>query len=184
MNTPRQYGFHEELKASEGVSESASIERILIENICGAVGVNKAATVNDRSGTDWWVEHCTGRHLSVDAKVRKEDWAASHPDEDDLALETWSVVEKEVIGWTRDQTKRCDFVIWLWTDSGRWCLLPFPMLCKVFQVKWQHWSAKFKTRRQFTPQFGGYHSECVFVPRREIWAEMYKHYSGQLEVTT
>jgi hypothetical protein len=180
---PLEYGFSERLAMSSGVSASADVRTVLLEQIPGAVGVSQAATANDKQGIDWWVELSTAKHLAVDAKVRQNDWAATHPDEDDLALETWSVVEKNVPGWTRDAGKRCDYVLWLWADTGRFCLIPFPMLCKVFESKWQLWSAQYKTRRQFTPrQNGGYHSECVFVPRREIWAQIFKQYGGNLVV--
>jgi hypothetical protein len=49
----------------------------------------------------------------------------------------------------------------------------------VFELNWQAWREQHKTRQQFTPrQSGGYHSECVFVPRREVWAEIYRTFGG------
>lgn len=175
-----EYGFQERLALSQGVSQSRDIKDILLENIPGALNAYPAHTENDRNGTDWWIEHITGRHLSIDCKVRESDWAATHPSEDDLALETWSVVEAEIPGWTRDIKKRTDYVLWFWLDTGRWCLVPFSMLCRVFGDKWQDWSGKYKTARQRTPRSNGqsYHSECVFVPRREIWAEIYRTFGG------
>ena len=165
---------------SEGVSESADVCTILMDNIPGALNVIKAHAKNDRTGVDWWVELPGARFLAVDAKVRQSDWAAAHPDQDDLALETWSVVEKHVPGWTRCEDKTCDYILWLWTDTGRFCLVPFRMLCKVFQHRWQDWSEKYRTAKQFTKQNGGgYHSECVFVDRREVWAEIYRTYGGE-----
>lgn len=171
-----QTTFDEMLNASEGVAAVASIESIIMGNIAGALAVHKANEKNDRSGTDWWVEHVAGRHLSVDAKVRDEDWRAKDEKFDDLALETWSVVEKKKVGWTRDENKRCDYILWLWKDTGRWCMLPFPMLCTVFSDNWQEWREKYKNAQQFTKDHGGYHSECVFVPRRDVWAEIYKRF--------
>lgn len=180
---PHEYGFGERMAMSSGVSAVADVRSILLAQIPGAVSVSAAAPVNDRQGVDWWVEMSSARHLAVDAKVREQDWAASHPLEDDLALETWSVVEKQIPGWTRDHSKRCDYVLWLWADTGRFCLVPFPMLCRVFSDKWPAWVRSHKTRRQFTPrESGGYHSECVFVPRRELWAEIYRQFGGSLIV--
>jgi len=73
-------------------------------------------------------------------------------------------------------------VLWLWADTKRFCLVPFPMLCKVFEQQWQAWSKHYKTRQQFTPRSGGsgYRSECVFVPRKEVWAAIYRQYGGSL----
>lgn len=181
---PLEYRFDEQLQMSSGYAATADISSILLANIPGAVSVAQAATVNDRQGVDWWVELSTARHLAIDAKVRSEDWAAKHPNEDDLALETWSVVEKEIVGWTRDPNKRCDYILWLWQDTGRFCLVPFQMLCKVFSGNWMNWKSQFKTRKQKTCRASGdYHSECVFVPRREVWAEIYRQFGGTLEVT-
>jgi ribose-phosphate pyrophosphokinase len=54
-------------------------------------------------------------------KVRDEDWAfkPGRNAADDLALETWSVIEKQVIGWTRNQSKMTDYVLWFWRDRRR-----------------------------------------------------------------
>ena len=176
---PLEYGFEQQLTMSSGYATSADVKSVILQNIPGAVGVSQAATVNDKQGVDFWVELSSARHLAIDAKVRAKDWAASNPKEDDLALESWSVVEKNVIGWTRDSSKRCDYILWLWTDTGRFCLVPFPMLCMAFSINWKDWSKRYKTCKQFTPRGnGGYHSECIFVPRRDLWAEIYKLYGG------
>lgn len=173
---PLEYGFQEQMAMSQGVSESQDISDIILSNLPSAVGVHPAHSTNDRTGIDWWVETSTGKMLGVDCKIRSEDYAAKG--EDDLALETWSVVEKSVVGWTRDENKKTDYVLWLWTDTGRWCLVPFPMLCRVFSDNWQQWKGAYKTRKQCTPE-RGYHSECTFVPRRVVWAEIYRVYAGQ-----
>ena len=180
-----EYSFDERLMFSDGSVAAASVDKVLLDAIPGSLNVHRSGHANDRNGTDWWVEHSSGRHLSVDAKVRSKDYAASEDDpKDDLALETWSVVEKQVVGWTRNPDKRSDFILWLWVDTGRWCLVSFPMLCKVFQNKWNEWRTTYKTCKQFTARNGsGYHSECTFVPRREVWAEIYRTFGGGNIVT-
>jgi hypothetical protein len=177
MQTPLEYGFDEQLVMSQGYSETAQINEILLSNIPSALAVVSAHSDNDRHGTDFWVECKNGKFLSVDCKVREQDWAPKGYD--DVALETWSVVEKRIPGWTRDKEKQTDYVLWLWKDTGRWMLVPFQMLLGVFENCWVDWSSKHKTAKQFTPrQSGGYHSECVFVPRREVWGEIYRQYGG------
>lgn len=154
---------------------SSDVSEIILENIPGALTVTRAHEINDRNGTDFWVEHCTGRHLSIDLKSRRIDYK-----KDDLALETWSVIEKEKVGWTRDETKRCDYIMWFWQDTKRWAIVPFPLLCRVFIANWMQWREEFKWARQETTDKGVYHSECVFVPRRQIWAAIYRRYSGNI----
>ena len=177
MSSPIEYSFDERLQMSQGVSANTSVADILITNIPGACSVNSAHSCNDRQGTDWWVEHSSGKHLSIDCKVRAEDW--QRKGSDDLALEIWSVVEKKAVGWTRKPDKRTDYVLWLWTDTGRWCLIPFPFLCQVFGLHWEAWALKYKTSKQkTTTAYGSYHSQCVFVPRLVVWREIYQVFGG------
>jgi hypothetical protein len=181
---PREYAFDERMQMSQGISATRDIKTILMANIPGTRRVETANQDDDRHGTDYWVYHERGEPYSVDIKVRDEDWAfkPGRNAADDLALETWSVIEKQVIGWTRNQSKMTDYVLWFWRDSGRWCLVPFAMLCAVMQENWESWRRQFKTCRQHTPREfnNGYHSECVFVPRREVWATIYKRFGGSV----
>jgi hypothetical protein len=90
------------------------------------------------------------------------------------------VIERRKIGWTRDPSKRTDFVLWHWQDTGRWCLVPFPMLCKVFGEFCPAWASPgsgYRRARQFTPD-GRYHSECVFVPRQVVWDAILERFGG------
>jgi len=168
-----EFTFDTQLRMSQGVATSASVEEILLSAIAGAGQVRRATTGEDRNGTDWWVDLPVGHSLSVDLKARTVDW--KERGEDDLALETWSIVESGVLGWTLNLEKRTDYILWWWQDTGRWCLVPFPMLRTVFSEMLPEWSEKYKVRRQQTD--GRYHSECVFVPRRVVWAAIYKRFA-------
>lgn len=170
------YDFDERLNMSHGASTNASVESILLKNIPGSIMATLAGQQDDRQGTDWWVTLGNKQRISVDCKVRGKDYSLEG--KDDLALETWSVVEKRICGWTRNPLKLTDYILWLWTDTGRWCLVPFRMLCGVFIENWQTWRECHKVATQYTPGFTGWHSECIFVPRRTVWAEIYKKYAG------
>lgn len=173
---PINYDFNERLNMSNGYSSKKDVASIILENIPSSTNVIKAHSENDRNGTDWWVETLSGNFLSVDAKIRSKDFSLHG--QDDLALEIWSVVEKKVVGWTRDKKKRTDYILWMWTDTGRWCILPFQMLCFVFENKLSEWIKNYKIAMQFTPNHCGYHSECVFVPRHEVWRQIYFAFGG------
>lgn len=175
--TPIQYDFSERLVMSHGASQSATVESILMANIPGAVAIQKASKAEDRSGVDWFVQIENGKRLGVDCKIRSKDYAKQN--QDDLALETWSVVENKTIGWTRDSNKRTDYILWLWQDTGRWCLIPFHLLCAVFSNRWQEWGQVHKRSQQLTTGNGRYHSECVFVPRLEVWRAIYDQFGGK-----
>jgi hypothetical protein len=185
----RVCNFGDDMVMSDGHASNTAVKSILMSLVPGSLSVHRAAATNDRSGTDYWVE-VVGRHLSVDVKVRAEDWAMKVPPQDDLALETWSVKgeickglrddSKRIVGWSRDAAKRTDYVLWLWQESGRFCLVPFPFLCRVFDQHYRDWAERYKVRTQFTKRGGGpdgWFSECVFVPRVEVWREIYRQFS-------
>jgi hypothetical protein len=155
---PRYYNFAERLAWSDGY-QKAGIDAILKARIPGCVDVKRADSKSDRQGTDYWATRIGLPPLSVDVKVRDTDFAVRG--EDDLALETWSVVDKRP-GWTRDAKKRTDYVLWYWQDTGRFFLASFPALCKVFASYWRAWRETYKRKVQ---QSDGWQSECVFVPR-------------------
>ena len=196
-----EYGFSERMVMSNGVVATTNIEEILTEHLPGITQVVRASADEDRSGTDWWA--CTtARRLSIDAKVREQDWSLKN--RDDLALEIYSVEseydrdgawlpipeERRKVGWTRDANKTTDYVLWLWKDTGRFCLVPFPMLCRIYDDLWASWFFDYGSSRQRTPfkkgQRGfnddavGYHSECSVIPRRMVWSEIYKRYSPNI----
>lgn len=174
------YGFYERLLWSEGHAATGAVRDILMENIPGAVDVTRAGREDDRKGTDYWVRLASGKTISVDAKMRPKDFALRG--KDDLALEIWSVVEESVVGWTLDADKHTDFILWVWVETGRWCLVPFPQLCAVFRENFETWTADPKARAtQWTPErvnVPSYHSECVFVPRVDVWRAIYRRFGG------
>lgn len=164
---------------SQGICSEVNPNSILVSNIPGAVSVLRANQTDDRQGTDYWISLQNGKRLSVDIKVRAKDCITYG--KDDLALETWSVKEHSKIGWTRDSEKQTDYILWIWTDTGRWCLVPFHLLCASFNRRWGKWIAEYGTKEQATTGKYGeirWHSECVFVPRREVWAAIYQDFSG------
>jgi hypothetical protein len=176
---PREYSFAE--RSALARKHDAAVAAILLANIPGARQAVPACLDNDKRGTDWWIEMSSGYWLSVDVKIREKDFG-----QDDLALETWSVVEKKVIGWTRNPDKRTDYILWYWIDTGKFVLVPFRPLCCVFQARWEKWLVAYKHDQQNTPDaFGGgfYHSECVFVPRRDLWQAMYNTSTGYFVAT-
>lgn len=168
----RTFEFEGQLVMSDGfISENEDIATYLLTHIPLAAKVERANRADDRKGIDYWVTLQSGRVIGVDVKVRDKDYG-----KDDLALETWSVMEKKVIGWTRDANKQTDFILWIWKDTKRCVLLPFPWLCSIFIEHWETWQKKFKIARQNTEN--RYHSECVFVPRELVWTKIYTRFGG------
>lgn len=171
------YDFHERLHMSQGVARNKGIADILLVAIPQAIAVQESSLAEDRAGIDWWVTLRNGQRLGIDVKVRSEDYAARG--EDDLALETLSVVQPRKIGWTLDTAKRSDRILWWWQDTGRWCLLPFPELREVFSVHEHLWADEYRrriTRSKINNET--YHSEYIFVPRKVVWRAIYNQFGG------
>ena len=160
-----RYDFQERMLWSQGF-QGAGIGRILRDRIPGCHAIEQAQENADRSGTDYWALRQDLPPLSIDVKVRSKD--CQNFGNDDLALETWSVLN-ETPGWTRNEKKRTDFVLWFWQDTGRFFLISFPALCKTFSRYWQEWSQCYCTAIQDS---GNWRSECVFVPRSVVIAKV------------
>lgn len=171
------YDFYEQLLFSNGTHTKNNIYEIIKNNIPNIVDVKKANNIDDRNGTDYWAIRNNLPSLSIDTKIMKLDPMTFKNPNDVIPLETYSVIESKKPGWTRDETKRTDYILWFWVATKRWCIIPFPLLCMIFQEKWQLWRKQFRVAFQSS---GAWKSECVFVPRREIWAEIYRKYSGNV----
>jgi hypothetical protein len=176
MSGVREYRFDEELARSDSQAIAATVTRILIENIPGAIRVERAGHEQDRSGVDFWVVRQSGGRVGVDVKARQQDFRYVGPRKDDLALETWSNVERRVPGWSLDASKATDYVLWIW-PTQRWCLIPFPLLCAVTTECLDHWTRFHQVHRQRTPDLG-FHSECVIVPRLAVLRAIDRKFGG------
>lgn len=175
----RVYDFDVEMTLSKGIDPGGP-DSVLMAAIPGALRIEPATATDDRSGVDKWVICTGGRRIGVDIKRRKEDYAAKAGHADDLALESWSVVGHKT-GWTLDPAKRCEYILWWWADTGRWCLIPFVLLRVVFVEHLAQWREIYKTRSQKTPARNGgpgWMSECVFVPRIVVWRAIYQRFGG------
>ncbi len=172
----RYYDFAERMVMSEGVQVNADIESILRGALLGVVGVRPATISEDRNGTDHWIDRVNERSLSVDVKARAQDFSVRG--HDDLALELWSVrpdlLTSGKLGWTLDPRKQTDYILWIWHDTGRWCLVPFPLLSAAFKVHFDEWCG-YKHAIQNS---GRWESECIYVPRRVVWRAIYQLFGG------
>jgi hypothetical protein len=175
MIEPRDFGFQDMLAFSQG--DGGDIEQILIDNIPSAFKVSPAALGDDKNGVDYLVWRTGGpRPLGIDVKRRGDDpiekgWG------DDVALETWSDVQRGILGWTLNPCKLTDYIMWYWEPTCRWMLIPFPMLLRVFTENRSTWTSTYKVSQQ-SSNGGAWISECVFVPRKEVWSAVYRRYGG------
>jgi len=158
---------------SQGIMQGNNkIEDILLKEIPTALECIKTTREDDLRGIDYYITLTNKKKISVDAKIRQKDYG-----KDDLALEIWSKKETNIKGWTLDDDKLSDYIFWYWKDTKRFCLIPFLLLKESFKIKLEEWKKKHKTATQFTPD-GGWHSECVFVPRQIVWDTIIELFGG------
>lgn len=173
--------FEEALAATLSEEVLQPIRLVLQERFLDVKNIHQSNEKEDRQGIDFWVEQSNGKMITVDCKIRTKDYA--YLGDDSLAIETWSNVEKFKRGWSRDPTKKSDYILWYWLDSHRHVLFPFPLLCKVVVENWIRWGAIYKLSHQktaFKDSNEIYHSECIFVPRLEILRKIANEFGGNL----
>lgn len=87
-----------------------------------------------RGGIDRVITLMSGKVLTVDEKVRSEDWP-------DILLEYWSSVEHRRPGWVAKDLA-CDFLAYAFVPSQTCYLLPFPTLRRAwrkYKDAWVRW---------------------------------------------
>lgn len=161
MKDANVHYFGVKLGMSRGGAVGTVIDDFLLNNLPGAVRITESLPGEDRQGVDKWVELVSGKRVGIDVKIGREAFAHY----DTLPLETWSVMEKGIMGWTLDPNKWTDYVLWHWINTRKFVLVPFLMLQKVFSDNAEEWKQQYRVAQQYTPSIsGGWHSECVFVP--------------------
>lgn len=155
----RYYNFGERLGFSK--TADAAIIPLLLEYVPDAKNITFTSISHNDEGIDCTITRELGSIVHVDLKVRSCDYG-----KDDLALETWSVCFTKV-GWTRDYTKKTDYVLWYWVDSHKHYWVAFPPLRRVFSKYWQLW-----TYRKEPQDSGDWQSEVMFVPIAMIEREI------------
>lgn len=123
-------------------------------------GHKKADIKDDKNGVDYWITTNKGNIKGIDLKIRDKDFG-----NEDVALEIYSNIEKQTIGWTIDDKKITDYIIWYWCDTKRLLIIDYKQLRILAKEKIDHWEDKYFTAEQ---RNHGYTSLCVFVPIKEI----------------
>ena len=142
-----------------------------------AVRIEKTPTNKDDGGVDYWV-YLEGKRYGIDIKRRTAGCSKFWKEGPELALELWSNVEKRQIGWTLDESKKTDIVIFIFDDSDfeQAIWFWFKELLAVFQKQGRNWYDTYFSQYQKT--FGinekWYHSRVLFVPFIVVWTEIRK----------
>lgn len=176
------HNFQRSKERSETPDAKAGIEKALHAQLPGLLAIHQAAKANDMAGIDYWLEFAGGIMRSVDVKMRSRDYEAEG--KPGLALETWSNVDAKKVGWSRDPSKLCDYIMFYWLSSERSYLVDFRQLQPLFAREWQNWRGKYGPVIQPNDGRNPYHSECLFMPTRDLAAALYWEYTNAPAMTT
>lgn len=114
-----------------------------------------------RSGIDRVILLSSGKTISVDEKVRSEDWP-------DFILELWSDRDKRKKGWIQKELL-CDYIAYAFIPSKTCFLLPFQQLRLAWRNNHCEWYRKAIKRiegfRIVDADNGWYITQSVAVPQ-------------------
>lgn len=88
-----------------------------------------------RAGIDRIVNLESGKRLTIDEKVRRQDWP-------DIVLEYWSNYEKQIPGWIA-KGLYCDYIAYAFEPSQRCYLIPYHTLRIAWKRNGKQWVKKY-----------------------------------------
>lgn len=132
------HDFHDSLERSQGYADAAwwlDVYRAAFPNLESAVCVRNDGWAQ-RGGIDRVLTLSSGKTLTVDEKVREEDWP-------DILLEYWSDLGSKVPGWVA-KDMACDFIAYAFVPSQTCYLIPFQTLRQAWRHNCNQWVARYK----------------------------------------
>lgn len=155
----KQHNFAESLARSQAQADAPwwlSVYRAAFPDLESAVCVRNDGWAQ-RGGVDRVLTLASGKTLTVDEKVRAQDY-------DDILLEYWSSREGRIPGWVAKDLA-CDFIAYAFEPSGRCYLLPFQSLRRAWRKHGRQWA---NTYRRVEAHNVGYTTVSVPVPTVEL----------------
>lgn len=114
---------------------------------------------SQKRGIDRIITLEDGQQYTIEEKVRYKDY-------NDIALERWSSFEDKTLGWCLKDLD-CDYVLYLFWNSGRYFLFPFEKLRQSLTDNLLEWENNYKilqTRNKGVRSHYTTVSVCVPIP--------------------
>lgn len=172
------YDFDECLRESDTEEIRSKIIAELKKQFPDALAVERACTFDDKLGVDYVLRFPGLRSIACDVKVRRKDFALRGLA--DITLEIWSDFDAQKTGWTLDETKFTDYVLFYWVETGRAVKYDARDLRAVFKANLADWEKKYGSELTGTNARKPFRSQVMFVPDRDVAAEIYRHQRSTL----
>lgn len=114
----------------------------------------------DKKGVDAWVDLVNGRRNYIDYKADRKD-------SDTICLELWSNEERGVPGWSVDNSKLTDYVVYLKTKLDYALVFHFHAMQAFLRDQCQNNASDILRRLRRVPN-KGYTTAVVFYSRTEL----------------
>lgn len=111
-----------------------------------------------RGGIDRIVVLNSGRQITIDEKVREQDWP-------DVLLEQWSDEQRKKPGWIQ-KPLACEYIAYAYIPSRTCLLFPTLTLQRAWRLHGRDWISKYPTVRA---RNSGYVTASVPVPRKVLF---------------
>lgn len=166
-----QYNFQERLNWSKGRAGSTD-KQTIIQLLQGCVKVEEGNEIQDRNGIDFVAHLRRGAEVFIDVKRREKGVSRYWTSGPELTIERWSVCPSDtmrgVLGWTLDERKQTDYVLYLFDrdDCDEAFLIPFQLLRLAYRNNGRDWHGAYRVGRCSTD--GRYETESVFVPANVV----------------
>lgn len=161
MRDGRVVGFCQQRRRGERPEYFERVWSLMRERGCSGFERTAQEQEGDDHGVDFQYRNRHGAQRRADMKARPD---RSGPVRD-LALELWGDIARLRPGWSMDDAKECNIVVWLYPQADNTIIVAdFPALrdlCKRLLPIWA------KTLGSHVQHSRTHDSECVFAP---LWA--------------
>lgn len=170
--------FFEKLEYSLGAQKKFDCE-ILKSHIPKCVSVIKTDTETDKTGIDYIATLKGGAEIYIDAKTRVGGCSKYWDGQPELCIETWSVKEKAIPGWTYKESTKVDYILYTFApeDYSGYFFIPFQLLRAAAIRHYHEWVSRYKEKPQRNM---GYTSMAVFVPADVVLNAVREQMEGEV----
>ena len=170
------YDFRTQLEFSTGSRQIDLDSRALKAYFLNVESVDKTDPEIDKTGIDYIVTLKTGVQITVDTKTRWKGCSRYWKEGPELALEIWSQKwppgsgREDVVGWTIDTRKQCDYIMFRFdpSDCKQYYILPFQQLNRATRHNYKEWEHRYGGQQRQMQTRADYYSTCIFVPAYNV----------------
>jgi len=174
--SPNTHDFKEKMEESH--KQDTKIQEFLKNYFinCESVTISRKLS-EERKGIDFSVHLKTGKRIKIDLKHREKGASKYWQNGPEIALEIWSIKpnsyyyytneepERQQIGWSLDDSKETDFILYTFDDIEEKYMISFELLKNALKKNGKSWIKNYKYVEQTTHSgMNTWKSSVLFLP--------------------